>query len=149
MLPNCIQLSSAAALADTYLYRLYIHTISAAGNIIAAWKLQQSHNNKQNKRNISMNSSCPYIKLFLLPSPVSSSSSFCMYIRWNKRTCLSKRKKSCVAVREEKCFPFFFSGVAWAGLANCVQPRVRSGETSASSGGGSWKASYCVTDFYK
>lgn len=45
-----------------------------------------------------------------------------MYIRWNKRTCLSKRKKSCVAVREEKCFSIFFRvqhGLGW--LTVCSQ----------------------------
>lgn len=114
-------------------------------------------NNKYNKRNISMNSSCPYIKLFLLSPRSFLSFSF----SWNKRTCLSKRKKSCVVLWEEKCFSFiflfFFFGcgrLPW--LANCVWPRVRSGETEA--GGaravphGAYearKASYCVTDFYK
>lgn len=112
MHPNYIQLSFAASLADTYPYRMDV-LVSTAGSIIAAWKLQQSHNDKHNKRNISMNSSCPYIKLFFRPSPFSSS--FCMYvyIRWNKRTCLSKRKKSCVGVQEEKCFSFFR---VWHGL---------------------------------
>lgn len=103
-----------------YMYDTYRMYISAVGSIIAAWKLQQSHNNKHNKRNISTNSSCPYIKLFLPPSPISCS--FCMYIRWNKRTCLSKRKKSCVAVREAgSVFPFFrvWHGLGW--LTVCSQ----------------------------
>lgn len=94
--------------------------ISAVGSINAAWKLQQSHNNKHNKRNISTNSSCPYIKLFLPPPPLTPFLLLLYVYTLEQKNLLIKAEKELCGSAGGEVFFLFFSGVAWAGLANCV-----------------------------
>lgn len=117
---------------DTYPYRMYLQQ-AAASSASAASKQRgscnKSDNSKYNKRYISMNSSCPYIKLFFhFPSPFSSS--FCIDAG-TKEHAYQSGKRVVWWRRRRSVFHFLFLGVAGAGLANCVWPRVRSGETSA------------------
>lgn len=103
-----------------YIYDTYRMYISAVGSIIAAWKLQQSHNNKHNKRNISTNSSCPYIKLFLPPSPLLAPF-VCIYAGTKELAYQSGKRVVWQCGRRDVFFLFFrvWHGMGW--LTVCSQ----------------------------
>lgn len=118
MLPNCIQLSSAAALADTYLYRLYIHICSRQHHrrMEAATKPQQQAEQKKYKHEffvpIYKTVSSPLTRFFLL---------LLLYVyTLEQKNLLIKAEKELCGSAGGKVFFIFFSGLAWAGLANCV-----------------------------